>query len=265
MDKKATIGFVLIGIVLVAWMWLQTPQVPPPGATRPDSTRSAVRDTVQRAVAAPVRQDTVAQEEPPSRFFASRTKGRERVVKIRTDLYTAELTARGGLLRTWELHNFLSWDKRPVELVDYSGGGDFSVLFTSSDGRLVNTRSLFFDITGVTGESVDLRGGGSVSVDMVLPIENGGRIVKRFTFTNGTYEFGVDLAFEGAGSVISNYEYQVVWEHGLRYAEQNSVDESGYAAASARRTSPSEPTARSRSCRWVRAPRPRRRSRASSS
>jgi YidC/Oxa1 family membrane protein insertase len=32
-------------------------------------------------------------------------------------------------------------------------------------------------------------------------------------------------------SVIANYQYQVVWEHGLRYAEQNSVDESRFAAA----------------------------------
>lgn len=234
MDKQATIGFILIGIVLVAWMWLQTPQVPPP-PSRTDSARAVVHDSVQRAVAAAqVRKDTVAPQETPSRFFASRTTGAERVLTIKTDLYTATLTTRGGLLRTWELHRYLSWDKHPVQLVDYAGGGDLSVLFTSSDGRLVNTRSLYFDVRGTVGETVDLTGGGSpVSVDMVLPFENGGRIIKRFTFTNGTYELGVDFILEGAGSVVSNYEYQVVWEHGLRYAEQNSVDESGYAAASA--------------------------------
>src|SRR5512143_262413 len=235
MDKRSTFGFILIGIVLVAWMWLQTPQVPPTQARRADSASAVVHDTVQPAPALQaVPPDTAAREEAPSRFFASRTTGVERVLTIRTDLYTAELTTRGGLLRTWELHRFLSWDRHPVQLVDYKGGGDCSVLFTSSDGRLVNTRSLYFDVAGAVGRTVDLTGGeGSVSIDMILPIENGGRIVKRFTFTNGTYEFGVDLVFEGAGSVISNFEYQVVWEHGLRYAEQNSVDESGFAAASA--------------------------------
>ncbi len=235
MDKQATIGFILIGIVLVAWMWLQTPQVPPPAVQRADSVRAAVRDSVQRAAAAaPARRDTSAQEETPSRFFASRVTGTERVLTIKTDLYTAELTTRGGLLRTWELHRFLTWDKHPVELVSYSGGGDFSLLFTSSDGRLVNTRSLYFDLGNAVGGTVDLTGGGGpVSIDMILPIENGGRIIKRFTFTNGTYEFDVRVVLEGAANVISNYEYQVVWEHGLRYAEQNSVDESGYAAASA--------------------------------
>src|SRR5512147_1632717 len=109
MDKQATIGFILIGIVLVAWMWLQTPQVPPP-PSRTDSARAVVHDSVQRAVAAAqVRKDTVAPQETPSRFFASRTTGAERVLTIKTDLYTATLTTRGGLLRTWELHRYLSW------------------------------------------------------------------------------------------------------------------------------------------------------------
>jgi YidC/Oxa1 family membrane protein insertase len=234
MDKQATIGFILIGIVLVAWMWLQTPQVPPPGPPRSDTSHTAVHDTVRQPLpAAQSHPDTTAPTEAPSTFFASRVSGAERVVTIKTDLYTAQLTTRGGLLRTWELRNYLSWDKHPIQLVDFDGGGDFSLLFTSSDGRLVNTRTLFFDLGGAPAGTIDLSGGGSASVDLVLPIENGGRIIKRFTFTNGTYQCDVDLTLEGAGAVISNFEYQVVWEHGLRYAEQNSVDESGYSAAAA--------------------------------
>jgi YidC/Oxa1 family membrane protein insertase len=33
------------------------------------------------------------------------------------------------------------------------------------------------------------------------------------------------------GDVIANFEYQLVWESGLRYAEHNSVDESSFASA----------------------------------
>jgi len=32
-------------------------------------------------------------------------------------------------------------------------------------------------------------------------------------------------------SVVSNFQYEVAWEHGIRYAEHNSVDESSFAAA----------------------------------
>jgi YidC/Oxa1 family membrane protein insertase len=234
MDKQATIGFILIGIVLVAWMWLQAPQVPPQAPARQDSTHAAAQDTIKKpSPPAQTRADTVSRIDAPSQFFASRRQGTERILTIRTDLYTAELSTRGGLLRTWELTKYLTWDKRPVQLVDYASGGDFSLLFTSSDGKLVNTRAFFFDIAGAPGNVIDLTGGGTASVDMVLPIATGGRIVKRFTFTNGTYQFDVDLTMEGAASVVSNFEYQIVWEHGLRYAEQNSVDESGFTGAEA--------------------------------
>jgi YidC/Oxa1 family membrane protein insertase len=55
--------------------------------------------------------------------------------------------------------------------------------------------------------------------------------VKTYTFRNGTYGFDLELQLERMGGVISNFEYQLIWEHGLRYAEGNSVDESNSAAA----------------------------------
>ena len=234
MDKQSTIGFVLIGLVLIGWMWLQAP---PPQHTVPQS------DTTRTAVAVP--RDSVKREEPrhvppvaregrqdgTGRFFAGRETGKDLVMTIVTDLYTAEVSSRGGLLRTWTLHNFKSWDGIPVQLVDVDRGGDLSLLFTSRDGKLINTRDLIFDVSGPRGRSVTLQGVDSVTVTFTLPVSTGGRLVKRLTFVNGSYEFSAGFEFQKMDSVLSNFEYQIVWEHGLRYAEQNSVDESGFAMA----------------------------------
>jgi len=234
MDKQSTIGFVLIGLVLIGWMWLQAP---PPQHTLQQ------RDTTQTAVAVP--RDTVKREQPRNvpavaregrqdgtgRFFAGRETGKDLVMTIVTDLYTAEVSSRGGLLRTWTLHNFKSWDGVPVQLVDGDRGGDLSLLFTSRDGKLINTRELMFDVSGLRGRSVTLQGEDSVTVTFTLPVSTGGRLIKRLTFVNGSYEFGAGFEFQKMDSVLSNFEYQVVWEHGLRYAEHNSVDESGFAMA----------------------------------
>ncbi len=236
MDKQTTIGFVLIALVLILWMFLQAPPPAPlPVSQDTAMTQRKVPDTAARV------EPKVMKDEAPaasgisagtqSSFFASRSTGRERHIVIKTALYTAELTTRGGLIRTWVLSNYKTWDHLPVELVEYSGGGDFSLLFTTSDGKLVNTRDLYFDPDRRIGEVVELGGADSVTVDLVLPIDGGGRIIKRFTFRNNTYAFGVDLVLEKCGPVISNFEYEVVWEHGLRYAEGNSVDESNSAAA----------------------------------
>lgn len=236
MDKRTTLGFMLIGLVLIVWMWMQAPPPPQRATLSPDSLtalRNSAKDTARpdqfRATEfhppVPSNQDTVG------KFFAARQSGEEKVLIVKTSLYTAEVTTKGGLLRKWQLQNYLSWDKEPVQLVSFEHGGDFSLLFTSSDGKLVNTRNLYFQGNFTNWRMVELSGDESFSIDLVLPIEQGGSLVKRFTFTNGKYSFDTELQFRGMEGVISNFEYQVVWEGGLRYAEHNSVDESSFAMA----------------------------------
>ena len=235
MDKQSTIGFVLIGLVLIGWMWLQAP---PPQHTvqKSDTTHTAVavpRDTVKRGRTQegvpllPGKDGRTARDV----FLPDAKRATDLVMTIVTDLYTAEVSSTGGLLRTWTLHNFKSWDGVPVQLVDVDRGGDLSLLFTSRDGKLINTRDLMFDVSGPRGRSVTLQGEDSVTVTFTLPVSTGGRLVKRLTFVNGSYEFSADFEFQKMDSVLSNFEYQIVWEHGLRYAEHNSVDESGFAMA----------------------------------
>jgi YidC/Oxa1 family membrane protein insertase len=116
-----------------------------------------------------------------------------------------------------------------VQLIDDDKGGDLSLLFTSADGRLVDTRSLYFDLREGAWTTYRLSGTDSVSVTLVLPSGENSRLEKRFTFANGRYSFDTEFRFVNMAGVISNYEYQVVWENGLRYAEYNSVDESSFA------------------------------------
>jgi len=228
MDKQTTLGFILIGVVLIAWMWLQAP--PPPQPAQPDTL--AVEQTPP-----PVPEEPVVVEEPqvehtsPGKFFDARTVGDEKILIVRTDRYVAEVSTRGGLVRKWELRDYRTWNGYPVSMVDYERGGDLSLLFTSSDGRLVNTRYLYFDAPFRAWTRVDLQGNEQRTVEFTLPVDDHRRLVKRITFTNGTYDLQVEWRFENLRDVISNFEYQVLWENGLPYAEHNSVDESSYCYA----------------------------------
>jgi YidC/Oxa1 family membrane protein insertase len=235
MDKQSTIGFILIGLVLLVWMWVQAP--PPPAAhavAAADSVRRAqasVRDTVKSPVAPPPEAVATTPEGLLGSIFAPVSRGGEKIVVVVTDRYRVEITSKGALVKTWELVDFKTWDKEPVELVDYDRGGDLSLLFTSSEGKLINTRNLYFDIREAPGTVRTLGGDQSYVLECVLPLGEGRRLVKRFTFTNGTYSFDTEFQFSGLGQVISNFEYQIVWESGLRYAEHNSIDESSFAMA----------------------------------
>jgi YidC/Oxa1 family membrane protein insertase len=233
MEKRSTFGFILIGIVLLAWMWLQAPPPQQHPATV-DTTKvhhAVLPDTVRREVpiTAPIPNEAAVY--PLGAAFSGRETGDEKIVTISTDLYTAEISTRGGVIRKWELDKYKSWDGVPVQMMPTENGGDISVLFTSRDGRLINTHDLFFDIDGPRWQQIALKGDDSSTVSFALRANNGGRIVKRFTFHGNLYRFGLKLDFERMDSVISNFEYQVVWEKGIRYAEQNSIDESSFAMA----------------------------------
>ncbi len=233
MDKQTTLGFILIGLVLIVWMWLQAPT--------PQHTRPTVADTAQAK--APSTKDPTRHEPqtaiPPvtqsgdslGKYFAPLSSGEEKVVVIKTDLYVAEITTKGGLIRKWELTNYKTWDHHPAQLVDFERGGDFGLLFSSSDGKLINTRQLYFQSKLANWTTITLAGNSSYALDLELSIANGKSIKKRFVFENGKYSFTADIVFNNVQDIIPSYEYQVIWENGIRYAERNSVDESQSAMA----------------------------------
>lgn len=176
MDKNTIYGFVLIGLVLIVWMWMQSPSVPPPqhGAAADSIRRAAavVHDTVRTEHPVVAQRDTLPHtpEAMLGAYFASRAAGVEKTITVQTDFYTAELTTHGGLIRTWELHRYKTWDGHPVELIDYDHGGDLSLLFTSGDGKLVNTRQLYFDAREGSLTNYTLSGDGTVTVEFTLPV-----------------------------------------------------------------------------------------------
>ena len=229
MDRQSTIGFVLIFVVLVIWMWLNAPvQRPKPVEQTAKSVQ--LKDTNKVNLQKPAEPKEKQEINPYGKYFSGREKGTEKIISIETDFYSAEISTKGGMLKKWELKEFKTWDGYPVQLVDYAQNGDFSVLLTTSDGRVINTKDLYFD---VQAQSNNVRIEGNFEFEMIftLPASNGGQLVKKMKFRNKEYGFETEIQLLNLSSVIANYQYEVIWEHGIRYAEQNSVDESGFAAA----------------------------------
>jgi len=230
MDRQATIGFVLIFVVLLAWMWLNAPNPAkkPTEAQKTAQTRDSVR-TAPVPIPLPAT-DTARTPDSFGKFFAARTEGREQIITIETDEYRAELSSRGGLIRSWKLKHYTTWYGAPVDLVNGARGGDPSLLFTTADGRVVDTHDLYFDVVA-SSDHATLTNNFEFEVIFRLPAAGGGMIEKVLRFKNGTDGFDADVRFTNMGAVLSGYEYQLVWEHSVPYAEHNSQDESNFAAA----------------------------------
>lgn len=227
MDRNSVIGFILIGIVLVIWMWYNTPRGPHQQTQSVDTTK---QEKIKEQTPEPekiVQSDSSYEKEALGKFFSKFATGEEKIAIIETDHYTAEITTKGGLIRKWELKEFKTWDKKQqVQLVDFDKGGDFSIIFNSTDGQLINTRNLYFSSNITNWQKIVLKQDSSYRVILSLDIGNGSQLEKHITFKNKSYSVEIEFRFRKMEPVIANFEYQVVWENGLRYAELNSVDES---------------------------------------
>ncbi len=234
MDKQTTLGFVLIAMVLMVWMWYNAPK-PQPAKQGAQIEHAAQRDTASKPAAAPQEQAVKQADTAPAasdgqgRYFVNAATGTEQIITVETDKYVAELSTKGGVIKKWTLRHYNTWDHYPVQLVDQTKGGDFSLLFNTEDGKQVNTKTLYCSTNAPSGHVV-LTGTQDITIDFTLPSETGS-IVKKFTFKNDTYNVDIDVHLLNMQSVIANYEYQVMWENGIRFAEHNSVDESKVALA----------------------------------
>jgi YidC/Oxa1 family membrane protein insertase len=233
MDRSTFLGFVLIGILLMVWLWMNNP---PPQKNQPGAdtllVKKGAEDTTHSGVSKPSQEPgTTSSVDTLGKYFNHLAAGEEKYLTIETDLYTAVLTSQGGGIHSWTLKKFLTWDKYPVNLINPGTQSDFNILFYSSDGKLINSKNLGFSSDLPNGKTITLSNQDSLKIEYTLPVVGESRIIKELVFTNGKYSFDAHFRFEKMENIISNFEYQVVWESGLKYAERNSVDESNSAMA----------------------------------
>ncbi len=234
MDRNSTFAFLLIGVILVVWLYWNSP---PPEPQKPKSTTTLEQKDTTKTVA-PVAAEEKKQEDVSP--FGVSTQA-EKIITIETELSRVELTNKGGKIHRVFLKKFNTWYyskskdttfyKKYVQLVNTSkNGGDFNIIFVTKDGKLVNTSSLDFN-ANKNNSYYKLSGKDSLSIEYVFSGENGKIIKKNFMFFGDKYDSKVDIVLENMEDVISSFRYDVVWQNGLNFVEENSVDEANYSHA----------------------------------
>ncbi len=251
MDRNTVIGFVLIGLVLMVWMYMNAPP-PAPVTTGRDSTAVAGGETpgdtaAVRAAETPSK-GTTSSEMPgsrqgadesatgpdsPGKFFGAVSMGEKKFVTLESDLWMAELSTLGGGISSWQLRKYATWNGDTARYFNRSERGSLNMFFISADGKRINTRDLYFTARYPRGQRIVVGPKDSVEIEFTLQVSARSSIVKKLVFHGDRYEVGVTYRFVNMDDLISNFKYIVMWEPGLHYFEHNSVDESNYAKAAA--------------------------------
>ncbi len=255
MDKKTTVAFVLMAGILILWLYLNSPKPSEQLPANADTTLVS-KDTSQKiaekqeSITKKEKQEKALpaapkEEQQPSygKYFSAPT-GKAQLVTVENDLVRLELTSRGGDIEKYFLKKYKNWYSADtkgdtnfyathVQLINYpQNGGGPDLSFVTSDGKAINTADLDFSSTAAKSY-YKITGKDTLVITYTLKVGANQYLEKQYIFYGDMYSMKCRLRFVGLGDVIGNNDVDFVWRKGLRFVEENSVDEALYTNASA--------------------------------
>ena len=251
MDRQATIGFILIGLILMVWLYWSTPQTPPPG-TKTGKDSLLVLDSIAKQGSKPKDTAKTAVEKGDTTTKTAAVSAKnpftpdslsEKRFTVENDLVIMEFSTKGGTLRKIYLKDYNNWfhdtipasapkTQRFVQLLDTARGSGLTLEFVDQPGRKVSTSDIIFNTTA-DKPSYTLKGKDSLVVEfMTTPDSSGAAIAFKYVIHGDKYELGLSVKMSNLNDVIARNQYQIAWRKGLNHVEQYIKDEANYSNAS---------------------------------
>lgn len=248
MDKQTTLAFILIGAILVVWLYFNTPTPAPPQTKNPKDSLTVQNDSQKvdvktKSLLSQIDTssvDSTNNKNSMGKFF-SVTNQQEKIIRVETDFSIIELSSKGGSIKKVFLKKYNNWNsgqndtkenfyQKSVQLINYSVANAFDVSFVTVDGKAINTAEL--DFSSNQSNPVRISGKDSTTVSFTFTVGEGKYLKKNFVIYADKYNLTANVNLVGLNDVISNRTYDIVWNGGLRFVEENSVDEANYSNAS---------------------------------
>ncbi len=250
MDRNTIIAFVLIGAILVVWLYLNTPETTETHTTGKDSITVLQTDTLitevksKELIEEPEKTTVIGQpQDSVEQFgiFAEHITDAGRIITIETDLAIYELSSLGANFHKIYLKKYNNWYsadlndngdyyKSAIQLINYSVGNAYDLSFITTDGKAIDTKKLNF--SAAPDSKHILSENDSLEIEFRLKIGGGRSIVKKYKFFSDRYTIESDIELINMNGLISNSSYDVVWGSGIRFVEENSVNEANYSNTS---------------------------------
>ncbi|MCX6150437.1 MAG: membrane protein insertase YidC [Ignavibacteriales bacterium] len=244
MDKQTTIAFVIIGAILIIWLYFNNPEPPKQDIKKGQDTtlinveKQAKEDLLVKDK--PIPANTAVQKDTSylGKIF-NQSVDSGKTITIENSLVKLELNSTGARIKRYFLKKYRTWyakDEKDfyhnhVQLVNEKSDGDFNLVFVSKDGKLVNTSEANFN-TDANNFYYNLGEKDSLKIGFSIQIGKNSFIKKTYFFKGNDYASRCDVEMINMENIISNYRYDVVWGNGINFVEHNSTDEANYSNSS---------------------------------
>ena len=204
-DINSLIGFFLIGLIFIGWLYLNPPP-PTPENIQSDNVEVNVENKLPDQDLSEVLSESNANEEDETKLsFENSTSENNELIKINTDKFIIEFSEMGGQISSLELKGQLNYLGKPINLIE-SGNSTFNLEFTTKNGRIFNTKDQKF-ISSVYDQ-------GSVKqVSMKLVVSEDVFIEYLYSINLDDYIIDLDINSRGFYNILdTNKSYNLNWE-----------------------------------------------------
>jgi YidC/Oxa1 family membrane protein insertase len=227
MDKNTITGFVLLALLTVGYVFYSSQQQTKLENGKPvieTTSKESSLDTIQSKVDSSEIKENLLVESLGN--YASFAKGESKLIQLETDKAIYSFDTKGGVLKSVELKDYKTFDKKPLVL--FKGNeNEINFSFVNNDNKVLHTKDLYF--TTVTTSS-KISGTQTEKIDFVLDFGNGSKYIHSYSFVGDQYLLNFDIYTENASGFISplTSSIDVDWSQEMPSLESNIKEERMY-------------------------------------
>ena len=226
-DIQSLIGFFLIGAILIWMLYNNSFENEQPGVTEQDNTEQVPETPAtvpsQDQQQAAVTTDSIRMAQAQSQlgafgYSATLPSATENSTTISNDVLELTIDNKGGYISEAHLTQYKTYDSIPVYLIR-DGNADFNINFTTTDGRVLDTRNLYFE------PSLTQSGENQV-LSMRLKVSETDFLEYRYVLKPGEYMLDFSIRSQGLNQVFNNSrDINLDWKlRGYRFSKSISYE-----------------------------------------
>jgi len=206
-DINSLIGFFLIGLIFIGWLWLNPPPPVEENTNIENSTNEASVNESSKEELADVLTQTIAENNNEEELNLSTltSLSDDKKIKLETEKFSIEFSSIGGQISSLRLKEHLNYLGKPVNLIG-SNNSTFDIDFVTKTGRSFNTKNQFFV------PSFSDRGSEKI-IQMRLDVSEDVFLEYTYTINDNDYIINLDINSSGFKNILdANQDYNIVWE-----------------------------------------------------
>lgn len=237
MDKNTIIGLLLIGAIMIGFTYYNKPDrdaynkaqreqiirdsIAALEKTKKIEVPAIIAEVIDSSLTDSINQNKLSQIYGP---FATAAAPREnKVFKIETDLFAAEISEKGGFIKQLSLKKFFTWEKE--SLVMFAGDSSLFNINIISGALSIPSSELYFEVDS-TQNTHKISGNDSTQITLRSIGDKGHSVEYIYTFYGNEYNVGYQVNILNEGNLTKKANpITINWNQSALRQEKNLENE----------------------------------------